>query len=1044
MWRCPVSEAFCNFELLLMDNSNITIDGFDPDALDNLSDPIEPVAQAAQARPAAVQPRAASDEPYRPDRIRHRRRATTPQPAVAAPAAARPSSQPEAAPARSSATRQPESAAPAAASVAAPEPLDLTVPLGWVRDGRLSKVVGACLVMVALYFFIVCVSFFRTGAADQSLAVAVQTGTVNAAAASAEADNIGRIFGALLSYNFIARWFGFGAFAIIYLFTALGLALMRLHRFNIFSVTAKSLMTTVAISVIAGYLSLHFVSTFHWGGSHGLCVNELVRDMGGEIGCLLLSVLMLLMVVIVFIQDVIAACRRCVAGYRSLREAVSRENHRRAMREAREEANRREEEAVRRAAPQPAAAPAKPAASAEAAVPSAAPAVAAAATVAAAVATVAPEASATAVTGAPAAAPSLFDIDDEEDTSDGRPEPIVMDPLAVESLRQPTPAPQAKPVAQAAPAPVQPRSEMPAPDPVVTPEVDELEDDDIIEDDIDDHLESPSLDDIDEPAHAVDIDEILDTPAEETPAEQAEQINPIAAAPVAAAAAAEGSMQPYDPTADLSHYRFPTLDLLHDRQSNPNTIDVAEQEENKQRLVATLASFGIGVSQINATIGPTVTLYEIVPSEGVRIARIKALENDLARAISAIGTRIIAPIPGRDTVGIEVPNKDPQTVAIRSILSSDAYRNCKMQLPMAMGVTIDNTVYLADLCKMPHLLVAGATGMGKSVGLNTIIASLLYKKHPAELKFVLVDPKMVEFSLYRRLENHYLAKLPDQDDAIITDPQQVIPTLNSLCYEMDQRYLLLKDAYVRNITEYNAKFRARRLNPEKGHRFLPYIVVVVDEFADLIMTAGKEVEQPIARIAQKARAVGIHLILATQRPSTNVITGIIKANFPGRIAFRVFQMVDSRTILDRPGANQLIGRGDMLFSRDGIVDRVQCAFIDTDEVDAICEAISSQQGYAGPYELPEVLPDGSAPGSGGGAVADMDPYFADAGRYVIGSNQGSTSAIQRHFNIGYPRAGKIMDQLEQAGVVGPVVGAKPRAVLMDLYAFESYLDTINQ
>jgi len=495
----------------------------------------------------------------------------------------------------------------------------------------------------------------------------------------------------------------------------------------------------------------------------------------------------------------------------------------------------------------------------------------------------------------------------------------------------------------------------------------------------------------------------------------------------------------YDPRADLSHYVFPTIELLHERPQRDNNVDTIEQEENKHRIIETLHNYGIAISKIKATVGPTVTLYEIVPAEGVRIARIKQLEDDIALSLAALGIRIIAPIPGRGTIGIEVPNKEPQTVSIRSIIGSKAFQDCKMELPMAMGSTISNEVFIADLTKMPHLLVAGATGMGKSVGLNTIIASLLYKKHPAELKFVLIDPKMVEFSLYAKLERHYLAKLPGDDDAIITDPSKVVATLNSLCLEMDNRYNLLKDAGCRNLKEYNEKFVTRHLNPEKGHRYLPYIVVVVDEFADLIMTAGKEVETPIARIAQKARAVGIHMILATQRPSTNVITGIIKANFPGRIAFRVFQMVDSRTILDCPGANQLIGRGDMLFSNNGKMDRVQCAFIDTDEVEAICDEINSQQGYQGAYELPEFVPD-DIDGAAMNNLNDRDPLFEEAARFAVMSDTASTSSLQRRYSIGYNRAGKIMDQMEAAGIVGPSMGGKPRQVLIDSIQLERLLE----
>lgn len=497
---------------------------------------------------------------------------------------------------------------------------------------------------------------------------------------------------------------------------------------------------------------------------------------------------------------------------------------------------------------------------------------------------------------------------------------------------------------------------------------------------------------------------------------------------------------PYDPRAELSRYRMPSVNLLHDRPRKTNSVDLAEQEENKERITKTLNDYGIQIVKIEATVGPTVTLYEIIPAEGVRIARIKRLEDDIAMSLAALGIRIIAPIPGKGTIGIEVPNKDPQTVSIRSILGSRAFQECKYPLPMALGATISNDVYIADLTKMPHLLVAGATGQGKSVGLNTIIASLLYKRHPSELKFVLVDPKMVEFSLYARLEKHYLAKLPDAEEPVVTDPNKVVDTLNSLCVEMDARYALLKDAGCRSVIEYNDKFINRRLNPEKGHRYMPYIVMIVDEFADLIMMAGKNVETPIARIAQKARAVGMHMIIATQRPSTNVITGIIKANFPGRIGFRVSQMVDSRTILDAPGANQLIGRGDMLISTGGVMERVQCAFIDTDEVDAICRHIDDQIGFDTAYILPEPPVEGGELPTG--SLTERDSLFDEIARLVVQGNTASTSNIQRKYSIGYNRAGKIMDQLEAAGIVGPATGGKPRNVLVDPMQLEMILNSL--
>ena len=470
-------------------------------------------------------------------------------------------------------------------------------------------------------------------------------------------------------------------------------------------------------------------------------------------------------------------------------------------------------------------------------------------------------------------------------------------------------------------------------------------------------------------------------------------------------------------------------------------INMEEQSANKKLITETLKNYNIEISSITATVGPTVTLYEIKPAPGVRIARIKSLENDIALSLSALGIRIIAPIPGKGTVGIEVPNKDPKMVSMYSVLASKKFQECKYELPLALGKSITNEVCIADLCKMPHILVAGATGQGKSVGLNAIITSLLYKKHPAQLKFVLVDPKMVEFSIYSVIERHFMAKLPDAEKSVITDSDKVIATLNSLCIEMDNRYALLAKANVRTIKEYNEEFIHRKLNPNNGHKFMPYIVVIIDEFADLIMMAGRDVEMPIARIAQKARAVGIHMIIATQRPSTTVITGNIKANFPARIAFRVMQMVDSRTILDAPGANQLIGRGDMLFTEGGDLKRIQCAFIDTPEVKRICEYISKQQGYPEPYELPEYKNPDSDAGSNGNDVINRDPLFEEAAKMIVVSGQASTSSLQRRYSIGYNRAGRLMDQLEAAGIVGPSEGGKPRQVLIvDIMALENKLE----
>jgi S-DNA-T family DNA segregation ATPase FtsK/SpoIIIE len=484
----------------------------------------------------------------------------------------------------------------------------------------------------------------------------------------------------------------------------------------------------------------------------------------------------------------------------------------------------------------------------------------------------------------------------------------------------------------------------------------------------------------------------------------------------------------YDPTLDLSSYVPPTLDLLVEHSTGELTVTKEELEENKNKIVTTLNNYNIGIDKIKATIGPTVTLYEIVPQAGVRISKIKNLEDDIALSLAALGIRIIAPIPGKGTIGIEVPNSKPQIVSMRAVIASEKFQNSTADLPVVLGKTISNETFVTDLAKMPHLLMAGATGQGKSVGLNAILVSLLYKKHPSQIKFVLVDPKKVELTLFNKIERHFLAKLPGEGEAIITDTKKVVATLNSLCIEMDERYELLKEAQVRNIKEYNAKFVARRLNPENGHRFLPYIVLVVDEFADLIMTAGREVETPIARLAQLARAIGIHLIIATQRPSVNIITGTIKANFPARIAFRVTSKIDSRTILDSGGADQLIGRGDMLLSTGNDLIRIQCAFVDTPEVEAITEFIGNQRGYPDALILPEVPTDEAE----GGAVDDgeRDSMFEDAARVVVQTQQGSTSLIQRKLKLGYNRAGRIVDQLEAAGILGPFEGSKARKVMV--------------
>lgn len=499
----------------------------------------------------------------------------------------------------------------------------------------------------------------------------------------------------------------------------------------------------------------------------------------------------------------------------------------------------------------------------------------------------------------------------------------------------------------------------------------------------------------------------------------------------------------YDHKLDLAKFQMPPVELLKDYGNEEISINKDELEENKNKIVGLLKNFNVGIAEIKATIGPTVTLYEIVPEAGIRVAAIKKLQDDIALNLSALGIRIIAPMPGKGTIGIEVPRKNPTMVSMRSVIASQKFQNTDMDLPVVFGKTISNEIFMADLSKMPHLLMAGATGQGKSVGINAILTSLLYKKHPSELKFVMVDPKKVELSLYSKIERHYLAKLPDAEEAIITDTNKVINTLNSLCIEMDTRYDLLKNAFCKNLKEYNKKFAERKLNPENGHRYLPYIVLVVDEFADLIMTAGKEVELPIARLAQLARAVGIHLIVATQRPSVNVITGMIKANFPARAAFRVISSVDSRTILDSPGADQLIGKGDMLYFNGNEILRLQCAFVDTPEVERLAEFIGEQKGYASAFILPEYVSEDSTSTVGAFDPNEKDALFEDAARIIVSTQQGSTSMLQRQLKLGYNRAGRIMDQLEASGIVGGFNGAKAREVLIsDLHSLEQFLDDL--
>lgn len=851
-------------------------------------------------------------------------------------------------------------------------------------DSRTMRFVGLVMVVIACYAFIVAVSFFAHIGTDQS---AVTSGDLDPEMIG----NTGGPFGAWLSDKLINEWLGIGSFLLI-IWTALsGLSLLKVYKADFWGMTLRCLLSALALSVILGFITYGISSPIYWGGMHGHILNEKLYILTGFWGALGISLIMGGMVVFLYLTELSKGVRylhTCVSGAMA-RNAERRARHREEARIKREEEDRRrmEEELMNSSS-----------------------------------------ATQTATT-------TTYNKSDSTTTPVPAAAPVVTAETAVDSQAVPS-----KPIVSTVPAiaeEITPEPEAPACDPADKTA-------DITDKNDDENEETPLF----RPAakHKEDCHEEITESLFSTDKREREdeKIADEPTAPLFAKSAPsrveEALAQPdYDPRAELSNYKFPSIELLRSFENDSPVVDAAEMEEKKQSITRTLNNYGIAIRRIEATVGPTVTLYEIIPAEGVRIVKIKRLEDDIALSLSALGIRIIAPIPGKGTIGIEVPNKDPRTVSMRSIIASEKYQNTTMDLPMALGRTISNEVFIDDLCKMPHLLVAGATGMGKSVGLNAIIASLLYKKHPSELKFVLVDPKMVEFSLYSKLERHYLAKLPDEEDAIITDPSKVVATLNSLCVEMDNRYALLKDASLRNIKEYNESFRHHRLNPAKGHRYLPYIVVIVDEFADLIMTAGKEVETPIARIAQKARAVGMHMILATQRPSTNVITGIIKANFPGRIAFRVFQMVDSRTILDRPGANQLIGRGDMLFSNNGKVSRVQCAFIDTPEVNAICDAIDCQVGYDHAYELPEYIPESDGQGALA-SLGDRDPLFDECARLVVTTDTASTSSLQRRYSIGYNRAGKIMDQMEAAGIVGPSQGGKPRQVLVDPMTLERMLE----
>ncbi len=865
------------------------------------------------------------------------------------------------------------------------------------KDKRTRMFAGIAILCWATYMLIASISFFTSGADDQSNAI---NKTVEEMAQHpGEIHNLGGALGAYLSQNIISDGLGIGVFILILYFFMLGWRLLHKSKVHFWSLTFKSLIDAVALSMVAGFVAIEtgVSSWVYWGGVHGHEVNLYLISVMNHLGTFLVNVVLIALVAAIYLREIgliYLAYRKKVKAHR---EKVAAE------RRAKEERQRQIEEQLRESS--------KIVTGEEDETP-------------------AEETEESAV--APAATTKIIDLNTAFGPSD--------DEMASEPE-----TPYSSPATPSSFAEADSDDDVTEETTLNTVNLEETSIDQYPETEHELKPEPQSLQPVAESFDTVELSKEDDTiteqsePEEEDSAQETSEmivnINEIEMA-------RKIQSTTFDPTAELPKYRIPGIELLDDIAVKSDCVDETEMEENKNRITATLNNYKIAITQIEATVGPTVTLYEIVPAEGIRIAQIKRLEDDIALNLAALGIRIIAPIPGKGTIGIEVPNKEPQMVPIRSIISSKAFQECKYALPMAIGSTISKEVFIADLAKVPHLLVAGATGQGKSVGLNTIIASLLYKKHPSELKFVLIDPKTVEFTLYSKLEKHYLAKLPDEDNPIVCDPLKVVSTLNSVCVEMENRFKLFNKAESRDIKEYNQKFIDRRLNPENGHFFMPYIVVIIDEFADLIMVAGKEVERPVARLAQKARAAGIHVILATQRPSTDVITGMIKANFPGRMAFRVMQMVDSRTILDRPGANQLIGKGDMLISLGGEITRVQCAFISTEETVRICRAVNEQMGYSHAYELPEYIPEGAESSNSVGSTADRDSLFEEAGQFCIDSGTASTSSLQRRYSIGYTRAGKIMDQLEAAGVVGPASGSKPRSVLMDTPSFLRLLETL--
>lgn len=881
----------------------------------------------------------------------------------------------------------------------------------WLNSTVTRSVIGIIFGGLGFWFGVAFFSYLGTCVADQSV--------VNAPAdAMAVVGNDAGEGGARITELLFNQGFGVGSFVIVVWLLCISMKLLIGYpKFRILDFTLKSLIAFITLSVVVGMLSIGLDTDVNWGGYHGRYINEIIYQYIGWSGAIIISMVLVAIFVVICLRDAIKWILKKKRAY---------DEKRRLMREAEVLAAEKEENEIRSQEHQDTALSDEGDEAKEEKVFSP---------------------SADKVEFDPDA-DTIFDLHDLEEDDD--PESfaglLYDDPESLAVSEEPNDYNQY--VEQQLDYPTETTKTTEADYPVESqeqPVVDEPADSP--EQYSEQYLETSASekDDFSEREEKQNLTSQSETEINQDNLEQEEEPNEQVMT-VNVNQIEKGTTESgvsYDAQLFTHEYKFPPTDYLRPG-SDKISVDADELLENKQKIKQTLLDFGIPITSIEATVGPTVTLYEIRPDTGVKIAKIRNLVDDLALSLAANGVRIIAPIPGKGTVGIEVANKEAQTVSMRTIIQSKAYQNSKYKLPVALGSTISNEVYIADLAKMPHLLVAGATGQGKSVGLNAIITSLLYSKRPEELKFVMVDPKRVEFSLYAKIEKYYLAKIPDAPQPIITNMENVVATLSSLCAEMDERYMLLEKAFVRQVTEYNEKFKEKKLDPREGYRYMPYIVVIIDEFADLIMTAGKEVELPIARLAQLARAVGIHVIIATQRPSTNVITGMIKANFPVRIAFKVSSGVDSKTILDATGAQQLIGRGDMLISNNGEMVRVQCAFVDTPEVEEVCDYVARQPYPQGPYILPEpqIGGDGDTAEVDVASVGKLDPLFPEVGRQVIMSGTASTSAVQRRYEIGYNRAGRIMDQLEAYGVVGPATGGKPRSVLMDAMAFEDLLATL--